>query len=489
LQPPDRVRQRDFAPVFRERFTANPCFRGRSRLKQMFQYAETRICSPAVAKARDTARSEALGLALEALEDLGGGALLADASLRVIAASPRAEELFGERMREGTSVTQLLCGGEVERPIAEALANERPVTGLVSRPSPAGGELTLRVRAAPIERTGRCAGWAIFAAEDAAEHEPSAPVLFHGLWTRDAKMRRVFEIVAKAARRDTSVLVRGETGTGKELVARAIHDLSPRAKAPFSAINCAALPPSLLESELFGHVRGAFTGAVRDSPGVFRAADHGTLFLDEVAEMPLEVQAKLLRVLESKTIIPVGGHEPIPVDVRIVAATHTGLRRAVEEGRFRADLMYRLRVVPIFIPPLRERAGDVELLLDKTIEELNRAEGRQVLHVSAGARAILLRYSWPGNVRELRNVLEYAYVIGEGSVLVEADFPPELVDPELAAEPRPPEVAGAPGEPQEVARIRRALERAGGNRERAARMLGISRVTLWRRLKELGLTA
>ena len=445
-----------------------------------------------MAKRPETAAGEPLDLALEALEDLGGPTMLLDAALRVVATSPRADAVLGEHVRAGTPATAVLCGGAVERPIAEALGAGKAVTGLVSRPGPDGHEHVLRVRAAPIERDGGRAGWVLLLDEAQREDDASAPTLFHGMWTRDPKMRRVFDVLGKAARRDASVLVRGETGTGKELVARAIHDLSARAKGPFRAINCAALPPNLLESELFGHVRGSFTGAVRDDPGIFRAADGGTLFLDEVAEMPLEVQAKLLRVLETKTVIPVGGRESIPVDVRIVAATHTALRRAVEDGAFRADLMYRLRVVPVFLPPLRDRKGDVLLLLEKLIEDLNKAEGRQILHVSAGARSVLTRYAWPGNVRELRNVLEYAYVIGDGPVLVEADLPPELVDPDakayddevvanLGETPAPSE------EPAEVARIRRALERAGGNRERAARMLGMSRVTLWRRLKQYGI--
>jgi transcriptional regulator with PAS, ATPase and Fis domain len=312
------------------------------------------------------------------------------------------------------------------------------------------------------------------------------------MWTRSPAMKRVFLVLEKAARGDASILVRGETGTGKELVAAAVHALSPRSRGPFRAINCAALPPSLLESELFGHVRGAFTGAVRDNPGFFRAAAGGTLFLDEVAEMPLELQAKLLRVLETKTVIPVGGRDPVSVDVRVVAATHTGLRKAVEEGRFRADLMYRLRVVPIFLPALRERRGDVMLLTQKMIEELNGRGGREVARVAPGARAILEAYAWPGNVRELRNVLEYAYVIGEGPVLVPSDLPPELSDPDAAGDSAANVVVNVPppvGEqdPPEVAKIRRALERAGGSRERAARMLGMSRVTLWRRMKQLGI--
>jgi transcriptional regulator with PAS, ATPase and Fis domain len=288
------------------------------------------------------------------------------------------------------------------------------------------------------------------------------------------------------------VLLRGETGTGKELFARALHTLSARADGPFVAINCAALPPTLLESELFGHVRGAFTGAVRDQPGFFRSADGGTAFLDEVAEMPLDLQAKLLRVLETRTVIPVGGREPVPVDARIVAATHQSLRAAVDAGRFRADLMYRLRVIPIFLPPLRARPADVGLLAQKIIEELNRQGGRQIARVAPAALAALTSYPWPGNVRELRNALEYAFVIGEGPVLVPSDLPSEIAEPSTA-----PDILEAPRvnappppseqEPPEVARIRRALERAGGNRQRAAQMLGISRTTLWRRLRDLGI--
>jgi transcriptional regulator with PAS, ATPase and Fis domain len=299
----------------------------------------------------------------------------------------------------------------------------------------------------------------------------------------------VFHVLERASRRSVPVLVRGETGSGKELVARAVHALSPRSKGPFRAINCAALPANLLESELFGHVRGSFTGATRDHPGFFRAADRGTLFLDEVAEMPLDLQAKLLRVLETRTVIPVGGSDPVAVDVRIVAATHQSLRRAVEQGTFRADLMYRLRVVPIFLPPLRARRGDVDLLVTHMVDALNDAGERQVTRVSPGAMAVLRRYPWPGNVRELRNALEYAFVIGEGPMLTETDLPPEVLqndgdDDALPAVNAPPRSDEDP----EGARIRRALERAGGNRQRAAKILGMSRVTLWRRMRELGIT-
>lgn len=430
-------------------------------------------------------------LLLDALEDLAGPVILADANLGVQISTRAADLILGETVAVGTPIPKLLCGDAVERPIAEALSQGRPVVGVVSRLR-AGEEVSIRVRATPIEREGELRGWMLLLDDDRAV-APDGPVRFHGLWTQDARMKHVFEVLSKAARRESSILIRGETGTGKELVAQAIHALSPRREGPFRAINCAALPPSLLESELFGHIRGAFTGAVRDNLGHFRSAEGGTLLLDEVAEMPMEVQAKLLRVLETKTVIPVGGSEPIAVDVRIVAATHTGLRKAVEEGRFRADLMYRLRVVPIFIPPLRDRPGDLSLLIEKLLEGLSEDGERRIERISPGAKLLLERHPWPGNVRELRNVLEYALVMGEGPVLLESDLPPELLDGEDALESgvvvnRPSqEPPAAEGDSEEERRIRRALERASGNRERAARMLGMSRVTLWRRMKQLGL--
>lgn len=314
------------------------------------------------------------------------------------------------------------------------------------------------------------------------------PTVFFGLRTADPAMQRVFQIVRKAASSDVSVLLRGETGTGKELLAKALHELSPRQRGPFHAISCAALPASLLESELFGHVRGAFTGAVRDNPGHFRLANKGTLFLDEVAEMPLDVQAKLLRVLETHTVIPVGGQEPIAVDVRIVAATHKALRAEVEAGRFRADLMYRLRVVPIFIPTLRERKDDVLLLAQHFIFELNARGQRHIERIAPDAARRLRQHDWPGNVRELRNVIEYAFVIGEGPVLDIADLPPELH--ETAAPPRsaaPEPLARPTIDGEEASRIHHALQSSAGHIGEAARKLGWSRVTLWRHIRRLGL--
>ncbi len=426
-----------------------------------------------------------------AAESIAGPTLLLDAALRVVWSSPGADALLEAPAPPGALAPRLLCGDSIDRPIAEALSAGRAVTGTVLRPRRDGSMRALRVRASPVREGDEAIAWLLHLDEASGNDAdaPDAVVHFHGMWTRDPAMKQVFHVLQRAARRDVPVLVRGETGSGKELVARAVHDLSPRARGPFKAINCAALPPSLLESELFGHVKGAFTGAHRDQPGIVRAADRGTLFLDEVAEVPFDLQAKLLRVLETRTVIPVGGNDPISVDVRFVAATHQSLRRAVEIGRFRADLMYRLRVVPVFIPPLRARRGDIALLAQRLVDELNTAGERRVTRVSPGAIEALERYPWPGNVRELRNALEYAFVIGEGPVLSVADLPPEVTSQEpgeeLSAPPVnvPPPVEGTP----EAQRIRRALERAGGSRTRAAKILGMSRVTLWRHMRELGL--
>jgi transcriptional regulator with PAS, ATPase and Fis domain len=307
---------------------------------------------------------------------------------------------------------------------------------------------------------------------------------FHGIVTRAPEMDPVFQRVRRVAQADCAVLVRGESGSGKELVARAIHALSPRAGAPFRAINCATLSPTLLESELFGHVRGAFTGAVRDHRGLFKQANGGTVFLDEVAEMPLDIQARLLRVLEEKTFFPVGATTPVTVDVRIVSASNRALRRAVAAGRFRDDLRYRLRVVPLFLPPLRQRGGDVEALvwhfIDRfTAEGMGRVEG-----VTRRAMDALRDYPWPGNVRELRNVVEHAFIVGEDALLDLEDMPPELRG---EAPPEDEPVVERPWRQAERERIMAALAKHRGRKARAAAELGISRTTLWNKLQKLQL--
>ncbi len=298
-------------------------------------------------------------------------------------------------------------------------------------------------------------------------------------------MERLFQLVERAAMTDTSVLVRGETGTGKELVARAIHDLSPRRDKPFRAVNCATFTPELLASELFGHVKGSFTGAIRDRQGLLQLADGGTLFLDEIAELPLDIQARMLRVLQERTFVPLGGATPVTVDVRLVAATNRSLRREVEAGRFRVDLMYRVRVVPLFLPPLRDRGGDVDVLIQHFIELFNQRGLRQIRRVAKDVTVALNAHPWPGNIRELRNVVEYAFAIGEGPVLTLDELTPEL-----RGEAPPDEGIGAPLTVRDLERERLvdALRRSGGRKGEAAVLLEISRSTLWRKLREHGLS-
>jgi len=308
---------------------------------------------------------------------------------------------------------------------------------------------------------------------------------FQGLLSRSPAMRDVFQIISNAAETEATVLVRGESGAGKELVAKAIHDLSARHGAPFLAINCAALSSNLLESELFGHVRGAFTGAIKDHNGLFQRAHGGTLFLDEVAELPLELQAKLLRVLQERNYIPVGGDHSIDVDVRIVAATHRSLREEVKSGRFREDLMYRLRVVPIFIPPLRERREDISLLIWHFINQHNAENFRKIEKIEPQAMRVLLDYPWPGNIRELHNVVEYAFAVGRGTILRLSELPPEFREPRVVDQPIRESVPLTAAE--ETAAIHQALEQSKGMVTTAARLLGMSRATFWRKRKLYGL--
>ena len=298
--------------------------------------------------------------------------------------------------------------------------------------------------------------------------------------TVSPEMLALFELIKRVARTNATVLVRGETGTGKELVARALRMCGARSSKPFRAINCATLTPELLASELFGHVKGSFTGAIRDHQGLFAQAHRGTIFLDEIAELPLALQAQLLRVLQERVFVPVGGTKPQRSDVRLIAATNKALRAEVAAGRFREDLMYRVRVVPLFLPPLINRTGDVDALLWTFIDEFNAQPGRTIHTISAEAVSAIRSYEWPGNVRELRNAVEHAFALGTGNVLQVADLPPEL----RGEAPPQRRLLG-----DERARIQRALEATGGRKAEAAARLGISRSTLWRKMKEHHISA
>ncbi|PYN93002.1 MAG: hypothetical protein DMD91_31200 [Candidatus Rokuibacteriota bacterium] len=295
------------------------------------------------------------------------------------------------------------------------------------------------------------------------------------------QMAEIYKLIARVANLDTTVLIQGETGTGKELVARAIHEASSRAQRPFVVVDCAALPEALFESELFGHERGAFTGAVTARRGLLETSAGGTCFLDEIGELPAPLQAKLLRALQERAIRRVGGNEPIPVNVRIVAATNRDIRKLVAEGTFREDLFYRLDVVTIAMPPLRERATDIPLLAQHFLEKFADAAGRPVKRLSPEALALLSAYHWPGNVRELENLIERAVALSSAETLLPDDFPPQLHE-EPARAPRLP---AAHMTLDDVKRwyVNKVLEEAGGNKLRAAELLGIDRRTLYRILE------
>ncbi|HSB78816.1 MAG TPA: sigma 54-interacting transcriptional regulator [Candidatus Methylomirabilis sp.] len=308
---------------------------------------------------------------------------------------------------------------------------------------------------------------------------PKAPIAKSGV------MREVLELAERVAAVDTTVLLTGQSGTGKELLARLIHARSPRAKGPFVALNCGALPEPLLESELFGHQRGSFTGATSDKQGLFEAAGHGTLFLDEIADTPPPIQVKLLRALQEREVRRVGGTATIKVDVRVLAATNKNLEQAVARREFRRDLYYRLNVVNIDLPPLRERREDILPLARLFLERYALAQGKAIRAISAEALDLLTAYPWPGNVRELENVIERAVVLANRDRITVADLPPALRSGEV------PDGWGEVGPPRslketEKRTILAALERQHGNRSRAAKELRISPQTLWRKLKAYG---
>jgi transcriptional regulator with PAS, ATPase and Fis domain len=311
------------------------------------------------------------------------------------------------------------------------------------------------------------------------DFDSSGPTAFGGVIARSRAMGEVLRLIANLEHSDATVLVTGESGTGKEVIARAIHRHSLRRDGPFVAVNCGAIPGELLESELFGHVRGAFTGAVKDRVGRFEAAEHGTLFLDEISEMPPHLQVKLLRVLQEHTYERVGESHERRSDARIIAASNADLRHAVELGQFREDLYYRLRVVPIELPPLRQRPEDVEPLAQFLLSRTASRNGR-VLKLSPEAMRALLSHSWPGNVRELENALEYATAVCKRHTIFPEDLPPTVG----VQAPAP-----APRTELGVDALRCVLQENRWNRAAAARALGVSRTTLWRRMREHGLMA
>ncbi len=318
---------------------------------------------------------------------------------------------------------------------------------------------------------------------EALRKELQARYTFEDIIGRSPAMLRLFELLPQIAESSSTVLIEGPSGTGKELFARAIHNLSPRRRKPLVAVNCAALPDTLLESELFGHKAGAFTDAKRDKPGRFALAEGGTIFLDEVGDVSPAMQVRLLRVLQERVVEPLGGVEAVPVDVRVVAATNKDLAALVHAGKFRDDLYYRVRVVHLKLPGLRQRREDIPLLVDHLVGKFNRLQGKDLAGVSDEVMARLMEHDYPGNVRELENIIEQAFVLCRGGLIELGHLPPELRPAAAGPDDSPPMSLAA----MERFLITETLRRRKGNRKESARDLGIDASTLYRKIKALGI--
>jgi transcriptional regulator with PAS, ATPase and Fis domain len=429
--------------------------------------------------------------ALALLQHLGLAALVLDERGRITFASDHGLELLGVAAekalgREWEAVFPLEDQDRVMlRKLIEAPPNGRMVGPLCMRkPNPSWVELG-------IHHDPRHPARRILVVTDRTELHALRRVLneqssFHDLIGKSPAMLRVYQLVRDVASVDTTVLIEGETGTGKELIARAIHSVSERRNKPFIAANCAGLTDSLLTSQLFGHKRGAFTGAIQDQQGLFEAAEGGTLFLDEIGDIPPAVQTALLRVLQEKEITRLGEAKPRTVNVRVVAATHHNLSEDVLRGSFRADLLYRIRIARVQLPPLRDRREDIPLLAQSMLGQVCAATGKTVERLHPDTLRLLMSHSWPGNVRELKSAVEFAVISCKGNEICPMDLPPEITGATVV--PSPSVFIPLSGQ-DEKTRLLAALSEAKGNRTEAAKRLGISRATFYRRLVEFDLAS
>ncbi len=357
---------------------------------------------------------------------------------------------------------------------------DRSVFATVPRNTPVENLLDIVARAADQAKLNR--------ANRALKEQAERRFEFEGIVTGNEAMMRIIRTIERVANSKLTILILGESGTGKELVARALHRHSPRARKAYRAINCAGLNENLLESELFGHVKGAFTGAISDRKGLFEIVDGGTLFLDEVGDMPLAMQAKLLRTLENGEILPVGSNETRIVDVRVVAATRRDIRDMVDKGEFRDDLFYRLNQAMIRMPPLRERRDDVPLLIEHFLKEATEVHNKSIVSMTPDAIRKLTAYQWPGNARELRSVVDQMVVLAEKPRIDVEDLPEHIRGSTDIVIASGPSTAGLTMEQMERIHIVNTLKLNSGNREKTAKMLGIGSRTLYRKLREYGLT-
>jgi PAS domain S-box-containing protein len=429
---------------------------------------------------------------LAVLSQLREGIVALDRELRIVALNDAAAEIIGRD--PATMIGAKVCDyfGQPACPddyLAAALQRGERIHDFQTTVQLAEGrEGQVLLRSAPLEDVvGQPLGMALILGDVTEVTELRKRISgrrsFVGLVGRDRRMQELYRLIEDVAPSDASVLIHGESGTGKELVARAIHETSDRADGPFVAVNCSALAENLLESELFGHVKGSFTGAVADRRGRFEEASGGTLFLDEIGDVSPVVQVKLLRVLQERRIERVGDNRPVPVDVRLISATNRDLDDLLRTGRLREDFYYRIKVVSMTIPPLRDRREDIPLLASHILERLRRDHDGAVAELGDDALDRLMRHTWPGNVRELENALEHAVVLSHGGRIGARHLPPEF---DRGAGDR--SLAGVRhGSPEERQIIAAALARTGWNRTRAARRLGIDRTTLWRKIREHGL--
>ncbi|MGQ9662562.1 MAG: sigma-54 interaction domain-containing protein [Kiritimatiellia bacterium] len=449
--------------------------------------------------ARKISGKDTLGIAAESiLESISDGVFTVDSEWRITSFNRAAEEITGVRREEalGRLCSEVFRASmcETDCALRRTMKNGQPV---INQPAffvgADGRRIPVSVSTAILrDKSGRIIGAAEtfrdLSLVEELRKELKGRFQVGDFVSRSATLQHIFEILPQIAASDATVLIHGETGTGKELLARAIHSLSPRSQKPFVAVHCGALPETLLESELFGYVKGAFTGATKDKPGRFALAEGGTVFLDEIGDTSPAMQIRLLRVLQERTYEPLGSTQTCTANVRIIAATHRDLETMIRQGGFREDLFYRLNVVRLELPPLRKRKEDIPLLVDHFIARFNRRYGKSLAAVSPDAMSLLLAYDYPGNVRELENIIERAFVLCTVRQIERNHLPPELTGgPPRSALPL------SPGSPltnhiraAEAQAIRAALEHCGGNRLAAARMLGLHKSTLFRKIKTLG---
>jgi two-component system response regulator HydG len=414
--------------------------------------------------------------ALESLHSRQPDVILADEDL---AARVDGADLVAEAGRLAPDAEIVLVTGDHSQAPAAA-DRHRHVFAAVPKPTSLEDLRQIIARAAEKAKQSR--------ASRALKEQADRRFEFEGLVTGNEHMMRIIRMLQRVANSKLTVLILGESGTGKELVARAIHRHSPRDRKPYRAINCAGLNENLLESELFGHVKGAFTGAVSDRKGLLEVVDGGTLFLDEIGDMPLAMQAKLLRTLENGEVLPVGSNEIHQVDVRVVAATRRDIREMVEKGEFRDDLFYRLNQAVIRMPPLRERRDDIPLLIDHFLQEAVEVHNKSVTSITPEAVRKLTGYQWPGNARELRSVIDQMVVLADHPQLDLGDLPEPIRGSTDIVLATGPSTAGLTMEQMERIHIANTLKLNTGNREKTAKMLGIGARTLYRKLREYGLT-